>query len=97
MKDPFKPLDSAPQDGSLIIARFKEWNQNGAPIQYQAVWWMPDSKGKNPRWKRFGSLDSTAFIDAWCTPAEFAAWAPVEHVQKPRAPEPEAEEVEYDL
>lgn len=92
--DPFKPMDSAPKDGSMIIARFKEWNQNNAPTLYQPVWWMPDSKGKNPRWKRYGALDSTAFADAWCTPAEFAAWAPVEHVQPPRKPEVEPE---YDL
>lgn len=97
-KDPFKPIDTAPKDGAIIIARYKAWNSTAKPVQveYQPVWWMPDSKGKNPRWKRYGTLDTTAFLDEWCTPAEFAAWAPAEHVQPPRKPEP-VKETEYDL
>lgn len=95
LEEIMKPIDQAPKDGSMVIARFREFNANGAPYMWQPVWWMPDSKGKNPRWRRFGLLDSTAFADHFVTVAEFAAHGEMEYVQKPRPPEPETQE--YDL
>lgn len=99
LEEILKPIDAAPKNGTLIIARFRQWNASRNPIdgsatsyEWQPVWWMPDSKGKNPRWKRYGTLDSPAFAEAWVTPEEFAELAEMEYVQPPRKPE-----VEFDL
>lgn len=89
-----KPMSEAPRDGTMIIARFREWNKPDGAMTFQPVWWMPDSKGKNPRWKRYGTLDTTAFADVWVTPAEFAAHGEDDQPQARRAPEPEKD---YDL
>lgn len=94
LEDCLKPMKSAPRDGTMIIGRFREWNKPDGAVSYQPVWWMPDSKGKNPRWKRYGTLDTTAFVDEWLTPAEFAECGEDDQPQPRRAPKPEED---YDL
>lgn len=100
LEDIMRPIDEAPRDGSMIIARFQDWNQSRNPldggktdISWQPVWWMPDSKGKNPRWKRYGTLDTSAFASHFVTPAEFAAHGEDDQPQPRRA----AVNEEYDL
>ena len=101
LEEIMRPMSEAPKDGTIVIARFRQWNASRNPMdgqatdfEWQPVWWMPDSKGRNPRWKRFGSLDSTAFADHFVTVAEFAAHGEDHQPQPRRAAEPEEA---YDL
>ena len=88
-KNGWKDMDSAPQDGTILIARYIAWNKYGQPDQIHAVQWLCDDKGQNWTWRHPWTPGRTAYAHSWMTYEEFKAAQIEEEAQSQRAASPE--------
>lgn len=98
-KEAWKSMLDAPRDGTIIMARFKEYNAKEGAERVHPVQYLCDEKGGDWRWRWPWRVGTTAFADGWMTLAELIAWqdkAPVEAAFEPE-PEPEEPTEDFDL
>lgn len=91
-KNGWKPIASAPRDGTIIMVLFNGWNRPTEPEAVGAAHWFCDDKGHNWGWKHPWCTGRVQHAKSWMTMAEFYAAA-----QSDEKPEPEPEPVEFDL
>ena len=72
-KTGWKPIIDAPRDGSIIIARYREFNAKDGKPAIQPVQWLCDYSGANWGWKKPWHMGTAAHADEWMTLDEFKA------------------------
>lgn len=64
-------MPSAPKDGTIFLARSREWNNPNARLQVQPCQWLCDPTGAHWAWRSPGRQGTTVFADVWMTFMEF--------------------------
>lgn len=75
LKTGWKPMSSAPRDGTTIVVVFHEWNNSSRPQRLAAAWWMCNEQGDDWCWRASGRFGTTQFADGWLLPSEYAKLA----------------------
>jgi hypothetical protein len=98
--DKWRPMSTAPRDGSIFMAVFKEYNAKDGQPRVQACQYFCDEKGQDWRWRKPWHTGTTCYADGWLSYEEFAALQPTldnpEPVKPQAAPEP-APAQDFDL
>ena len=74
-KDGWKPMTSAPRDGTVIMVLYREFNAKEGKAAIQPAQWLCDLQGSNWCWRKPWSQATTAHADQWMTYQEFQARA----------------------
>lgn len=69
----WKPMESAPRNGEILMVKSREWNHPGAALQVQPGQWLCNSKGQDWRWRLPDRQGTTVYADGWMTFSEFRA------------------------
>lgn len=67
----WKPLKSAPKDGTIVIGKYRQYNDKNGKFVIQAVQWFCDEAGASWGWKKPWHTNTTAYVEEWMTYAEF--------------------------
>ncbi len=81
-KTGWKPMTSAPRDGTIIIVKFRSFNAKDGKQTVQPAQWLCDCDGVNWGWKKPWSMGTTAYADEWMTLAEFQERSQIEIATK---------------
>jgi hypothetical protein len=61
----WRDMDSAPQDGTIIIVLHREFNKSQGKPRIQPAQWLCDHQGENPTWRMPWKMDAPVFADKW--------------------------------
>lgn len=69
----WKPLASAPRDGTVFIVVFHEWGDQTKPKKVAHCQWGCNDVGDNWAWRAPHRVGTTQHADGWMTYQEFLA------------------------
>lgn len=92
-KSGWRPVASAPTDGTIVMARSRQWNNPNAAYQVQPAQWLCDPEGKNWTWRKPGAQGTTVYMDDWMSFEDLQKQQDAEMQPKMNL----SDEVEFDL
>lgn len=70
-KTGWRDMESAPRDGTILIAKYRHNNARDGKVAIHAVQWLPDESGANWTWRKPWHFGTMHYVDAWMTPEQF--------------------------
>lgn len=71
----WRDMVDAPQDGTIFVVRFHEWNVATNPVRFQLAQSLPlELRGGGHNWHSPWAPDSGVYADGWMPLEQFATY-----------------------
>ena len=66
-KLPWRDMESAPRDGSIIAVCYHPWDDKSNPLKIQAAQWLTDGYGVEYKFRQPYQPDTSVYAEGWLT------------------------------